>query len=448
MAYNLELPGGLKPTNPTPADGYYNNGGIPYISVTEACTLVPRPVRYAGQTVLVGKVEYWWLGDNLADTGLVIKTAGANANGGSGGGIATTYANVLQVLAQNALVSGAVYQISGFPNCPNILYVEALDHSLFADTGYISDGGAGVVRVNVNVGYGTYSAVVVNAAGEATFDKDFTVSQSGGRTFGHFQDGDVVPATGKTAREVILLAAIDSKYPTYQPASVYLAQSAPADGEVGEAVNNALTASFAVNDAGALLNLRILRGGALLGAVGHASPTQATDSTVRVLGAVTYQASADYSAGAVKNVQPDNTPDPRPAQVRSPYARQAAENGYLSGPVNLSGYYRFFWGPVASNPASSAQVRALPGTRLTNAGNQFTLDTGATTNKFAIAFPANRSLQSVIDADALNADITSQYQVSTLNVNDAGGNPAPYKIALMTQAVPYSSSHRHIVTIG
>ena len=449
MAYNLELPGGLKPTNPTPADGYYNNGGAPYLSVTEACTLVPRAVRYAGQTVLVGKTEYWWLGDNLADTGLVVKTTTANGPGGAGGTIGITYANALNAIAQASLAGGATYQFIDYLNCQDALYVAALDDSIFASRGYIYDAEhGGVVFVIVNVPAGTYSTEVPNANGEVTFGQDFTVSQSGGKTFGHFQDGDVVPAKGKTAREVILLAAIDSKFPTYAPPAVGLTQSAPADGEVGEAINNALLATFAVNDAGALTNLSILRGGALLGAVGHASPVQATDSTVRVLGSISYQASADYSAGAVKNVQPANTPDTRPALVRSPYAQQAAANGFLSGVVNLNGFYRFFFGPVASSPANSAQVRALSGTRLTNAGNQFTLNTGATTNKFAIAVPAGRSLQSVIDADALNADITSQYVVSTLNVNDAGGNPVAYKLYVMTQAVPYSASHRHVVTIG
>jgi len=58
------------------------------------------------------------------------------------------------------------------------------------------------------------------------------------------------------------------------------------------------------------------------------------------------------------------------------------------------------------------------------------------------------SIVSVIDLDALNADITASYVNSTFNVNDAGGSPVSYKNYNMTIAVPYPSNHRHQITIA
>jgi len=438
----------MKPTNPTPVDGYYNNGGKPYTSTTEACTFVDRAVRYAGLTVLVGMVEYWWLAENLADTGLVVKTAGAGPGGALGGGgglIETTYANALNLIAQNQLVPTATYKFADYPTTDMPTYITALDKSVFSSTAYVYDGG--VTEYEVEVPAGTIR-IKPRANGETVFADDFTVSQSGGRSFGHFQDGEVVPARGKTAAAVILLAAIDNKFPTYNPAAIAISMSAPGDGEVGESVNNSLRADFSSNDAGGLVKLRILRNGARLGNESATSPASAVDTTTRVLGAVSYQATADYLAGVAKNIQPAGTADYRPAQTRSPYAIQAAENNFASGVINLNGYYRYFFGPVVAVPNTSQAVRSLAGSRLTNAGNQFTLDTGAVTNKFAIAVPNGRSLQSVTDTDALGADITSEYHVSDIVVNDAGGNPVAYKLYVMQQAVPYSSSHRHVVTIG
>jgi hypothetical protein len=451
MAFNLQLPGGLKPTNPTPADGWYNNGGVPYASTTEACTLIPRSVRYAGMTVLVGDVEYRWLQADFSDSGLVVKTSAAGAGGaggaGSAGRVTTTYGNALNLIAQNQ-VADATYKFTDYPGATAPVYIVALDKSLFSTTGYVVGAGGNVVEYDVDVPHGTITPRTTGQNGESVFAADFTVSQAGSRTFGRFQDGDVVPAAGKPATAVILMAAIDNKFPTYNPAAIGISMSVPTDGEVGEAVANSLRADFASNDAGGLVKLRILRNNARLGNESTTSPAQAVDNTVRVLGAISYAAQADYLAGSAKNVQPANTPDVRPAQVRNPYAIQAAENNFTSGVINLNGYYRYFFGPVQSVPGGSAAVRALANSRLTNAGNQFVLDTGAQANKFALWLPNGRSLQSVVDQDALNADITSEYHVSDLAVNDAGGNPVAGKLYVMQQAVAYSSSHRHLITVG
>jgi hypothetical protein len=115
---------------------------------------------------------------------------------------------------------------------------------------------------------------------------------------------------------------------------------------------------------------------------------------------------------------------------------------------NITYKYVVFYGPSASAPANSAGVRALSGKRFTDAGNTFTLNTGAAQTIFTVAIPATMSLTEVLDLDALNANITANYTLSTFNVNDGGGTPVAYKIYTLTNAIPYSADHRHQITIA
>jgi hypothetical protein len=74
---------------------------------------------------------------------------------------------------------------------------------------------------------------------------------------------------------------------------------------------------------------------------------------------------------------------------------------------------------------------------------------GLLTDKiFTVAVPATMSLTQVLDLDALNANITANYVLSTFNVNDGGGTPVSYKIYTLSNAIPYSSDHRHQITIA
>lgn len=115
---------------------------------------------------------------------------------------------------------------------------------------------------------------------------------------------------------------------------------------------------------------------------------------------------------------------------------------------NITYKYVVFYGPSAVAPSNSAGVRALSGKRFTDAGNTFTLNTGAAQTIFTVAIPATMSLTQVLDLDALNANITANYVLSTFNVNDGGGTPVAYKIYTLTNAIPYSADHRHQITIA
>jgi hypothetical protein len=115
---------------------------------------------------------------------------------------------------------------------------------------------------------------------------------------------------------------------------------------------------------------------------------------------------------------------------------------------NITYKYVVFYGPSATAPTNSAGVRALANRRFTDAGNTFILNTGAAQTIFTVAVPATMSLTQVLDLDALNANITANYVLSTFNVNDGGGTPVAYKIYTLTNAIPYSADHRHQITIA
>jgi hypothetical protein len=105
-----------------------------------------------------------------------------------------------------------------------------------------------------------------------------------------------------------------------------------------------------------------------------------------------------------------------------------------------------FYGPASSVPSDSSSVRSL-GTRVfTDASNPFTLSTGSTERNFSVALPPGKTITQVIDLDALNANITSNYVSGTISVEDGGGNGTNYNVYTMTNAIPYDSNHRHQVT--
>lgn len=133
--------------------------------------------------------------------------------------------------------------------------------------------------------------------------------------------------------------------------------------------------------------------------------------------------------------------------------RGIGNNTSPSGTFNSSNFvvtarfYRFF-GPTASSPANSAAVRALSSSAFHTGATTFTLETGTTQTKFVVALPPGVTISSVIDLDALSADITSEYVLTgTVNVLDAGSTNRSYNIYEMNVGIAYSSSHTHqIVT--
>lgn len=105
-----------------------------------------------------------------------------------------------------------------------------------------------------------------------------------------------------------------------------------------------------------------------------------------------------------------------------------------------------FYGPVAARPYNSTDIRSIGNKIFTDGSNPFNLVTGTVYNEFVTAMPASLSISNVVDLDALSADITSNYSLSSFNVADAGGTSTSYHVYDMLNAGPYTSGHRHQIT--
>ena len=111
------------------------------------------------------------------------------------------------------------------------------------------------------------------------------------------------------------------------------------------------------------------------------------------------------------------------------------------------GYYRAFYGSVASAPATSTDVRALAGNFLISGGGQFTLDTGTVNKNFAVWLPLPHVLTYVSDESALKAPIKSEYRATALSVLDAGGVAVAGTLYVMSPAVAYTAgAHSHLIS--
>jgi len=158
---------------------------------------------------------------------------------------------------------------------------------------------------------------------------------------------------------------------------------------------------------------------------------------------VTVNSGIITSAGWVFTIIATNTALPVPSTFQRTYS--------------LAGRYRYFHGAVATIPTDSAGVRALPVNTqfaITSGvgADSITLNTGINPLllNFTFAIPAGKTLVSVIDLDAANANITGSYILATFDVNDANTIPTPvaYEIYSLTVAIAYGTNHRHQITLS
>lgn len=105
-----------------------------------------------------------------------------------------------------------------------------------------------------------------------------------------------------------------------------------------------------------------------------------------------------------------------------------------------------FYGPTSAVPTSSSSVRSLSSRIFTDGSNPFNLNTSTTEKIFSAAMPSSKSITEVLDLDALNANITANYVNSTVSVQNYTGDSSNYSVYTMTNAIPYSSNHRHQIT--
>lgn len=256
------------------------------------------------------------------------------------------------------------------------------------------------------------------------FAEDVTISLSGGKTFGKYSNGETAPWTGLTAIEAILDAAIEYIDPAFSAFSIS-GQSTTV--EVGTTLSGSKTFIWTLAANSGTVNTIDIYDNTAGATLLAGTPNDGSEAQVITTIQLNSNGATQSWKGIANNTNPVGT-------INS------------SNFVVTSRYYRFF-GPVAASPADSAAVRALGSSSFHTGATTFTMETGATQTKFVVALPPGVTITSVIDIDALNANITSEYILTgTVNVTDAGGTARAYNIYEMNVGSPYSSSHTHSIT--
>lgn len=261
--------------------------------------------------------------------------------------------------------------------------------------------------------------------GDSTFAGDFVVQQP----------NDPNSMNGYQVKEGDSVADFLVKVFRKASAAVYTAPTADITGastsgyELGQTVFVTVNGQFNQNDGGAATAHRMFKNGAKV-----ADAATYSENIKMSSAPVSFYYEADYAKGAVKN---DTLGNPSPAgQIQAGMVR--------SGSMSYVGYLRRFWGAAA---AGVANYRGLAQSAL-DTTNVFALDTGTQYKDFYIIIPTGRSLVSVVDLDALNANITARFEQVGVQVADAGGTLQNYKKYQMSADVPYGANHRLQITIS
>lgn len=269
---------------------------------------------------------------------------------------------------------------------------------------------------------GFVSKSVPGAGGSAPlFSADVTFVLSSGKSFGKYTNGQTAAWTGMTAIEALIDAAIEYINPSF---GSFTYSGISTTEEIGTTLSGSKTFTWSItlgSGTVATIDIYDITAASTLLAATINDGTQAQTIT-------TIQLNADGATQQWRGVGNDSGGGPAT---------------FNSSTLTVTARFKGFFGPTSANPATSADVRALPSNAFVTSGN-IVLATGNTLTKFAFCIPATKSIASVIDESALFADITSSYVLaSTFNVLDAGGTNRSYKVYVMTIGAAYGASHNH-----
>ena len=259
------------------------------------------------------------------------------------------------------------------------------------------------------------------------FTEDLQVVLSGGKSFGKWLNGEVIDSNGKTVVQVIKEAVLEYLAPSFNYFSI---PSQPLTVETGETISGDKTFIWNINPGSGSVDL--------LDIVDVTSGLPLIQDTAN-------DGSQLLDIGSIQNNSPNQT------QVWKGIGKNTDPVSNFDSPLfTVTWRSRLFQGASASTSLTdSAGVRGLPVNSFYSGATTFLLNSGTTLLNFYIAIPQTSSLVQVIDLDALNVNITSNYVYQGLvSVLDAGSNPTNYKLYQLTIAVPYSINHRHQVTIS
>lgn len=298
---------------------------------------------------------------------------------------------------------------------------------------------------------GTGGAVPIEAIYDTTLSNSIAMQEEHGGLAAGTTVADLKNDTITSILDRILFEPVDPFINI--PVSLQLVDDVPSSVEVGTLMEPQLTGLFI---SGIISNGDMTIAGPLLGPPSQyafsgpgISGTAIVLSTIysehytptpsnAVLGTNVWSLTVTYDAGT--GIYTDSHGNP--SNVLDA-ARVSGTISINSGITNgrLAGFYG--QGQTASN---SAEARALTKVLL-DGNNTFTMTIPPGETEATLAVPNGWDV-TIIDLDALNANVTGDYDVTSFNVNDAAGTARPYEVyTLPSEFAGYGTSHRHQITV-
>lgn len=303
----------------------------------------------------------------------------------------------------------------------------------------LNDAASSIVEVDLSDLIGNSLSDVVVGQDEA-----FTVELGNGGTLGGFKTGDKV-AKDMTVENIVKKLLMKQVPPTYTQPSVAISNnggSASGSYEIGSTVTPKVRATFTQNDAGAVTSIQFQKNSSDVGDAQSSAPATYEETGFVLESTTSFRAVVNYAEGAVKK---DNLGQDYPdghiqagSKTTSNYTFTPYRQGYFVGST------------VDKATLTSATIRDM--TKKNGAYSaqtiEFTVPVG--TGRVVIACPATSTgLKKVINTSALNADVTSTFVKSTLDIEGADGYSAiTYNVWTFIPDVAYGQKAVLAFTLG
>lgn len=263
-----------------------------------------------------------------------------------------------------------------------------------------------------------------------------------GQTLGSYKDGDII-------QKGELLTSVLSKMLAKRIPATY---TAPRIGifpssqtlEAGSFVAPTISASYTQNDAGNLVNFKIMR------SINGASSVLLDKGIMESLKIDQFQVTEEENVQFTTRV----TYADGPIKLDN-LGEQSPEGRIMSGSISATMGYtpkrKLFYGSLSSaKDLNSANIRALSNNKLNPVNrDNFNVSVPVGTSQIIIAYPASLPDIANITSSALNLNVLDTFSKTTVQVEGANGYKAvAYKVYEYRPSIPFGSSDTYKVTIG
>lgn len=314
---------------------------------------------------------------------------------------------------------------------------------------YLADG-----TVKIKFGDGTTSwKDLPYFGGDKTFDSDLIFTEAFGKYVPDDTGTVTVPATGKTANELIIEAFSDDKNPTTVKPSITLSNIGEFKAyEVGAKVTPSYKITFDEGSytydetTGVTLTgySATFNSETLTTQTGDFAELTVTDTTN-----IRMSATATYGNGAVPSTALGK--EYADGQIKAG-TTDTKYSGYITG------YRNSFYGTYdaktdsegVATGSTSASIRTLKASdKALSNGSKFDVTIPVGAMRVVVAYPATlRDITSIQDNNDSMSNIVSSFTKSTVSVEGANGaNGIDYKVYTMDFANPYDTANKYTVTI-